>query len=275
MLAVCVAAFAAGLSISKRLPRRAATLFALLNLLSIGLFLQFAWDAPLLIKLIPLRNVIVLANFQPPLTAMLAGLAWGLIKGTHVRRSLFIVPLITISLWRGYGRLFEAPPAVRAERWKGEVCRQTSNATCTAAAATTLLRAYGISTTESEMAQLSLTRADGTTVHGRYRGLVLKTLGTRWKVEPIVNADLASLRELATSPLILSVGLPRGADGTVDPRYIDKYGWLPGMRHTVVLFGFTPEGKLDIGDPSTGREQWDIADLKVLWQGNGFRLIPR
>jgi hypothetical protein len=47
------------------------------------------------------------------------------------------------------------------------------------------------------------------------------------------------------------------------------------MRHTVVLFGVTSDGKVDIGDPSVGRELWDVADLNVLWQGNGFRLVAR
>ena len=285
MLGVCVAVFVAGQQICNRFSRRTAVTILAIDLVALVIFLKFLWDSPWLIKIVPLRNVIVLANFQVPLSALLAGLGWGLIKGTWLRRMIFIVPLLAISLWRGYGRLFDSPPPTRV-RWKGDVCRQTSNATCSAAAGVTLLRAYGIDTSEEEMARMSLTRADGTTVHGRYRGLVMKTDGTPWRVEPIVSASVDELRRLASprSPIILSVGLPPGAhagtsgdgSGAVDRRYIDTYGWLPGMRHTVVLFGFTADGaKVDIGDPSVGRELWDVADLNVLWQGNGFRLVAR
>jgi hypothetical protein len=258
----------------RRAPPRIALTVMVVVLVSLLLFIKFLWDAPILAKVIPARTVIVLGNFQPPISALLAGLAWGLIRGSPGRKALLVVPLIAISLWRGYGRLFEAVPATR-ERWKGDVCRQTSDATCSAAACTTLLRAYGISTNETEMADLSLTRGDGTTVLGRYRGLVIKTAGTPWRVEPVVNADIDTLRKLATRPLIISVGLPKSAAGKIDALYTDKYGWQPGLRHTVVLFGFADNGQVDIGDPSVGREQWDVADLQVLWQGNGYRLAPR
>jgi predicted double-glycine peptidase len=276
-IAACAGAFVLGRWLSRRLPRRTGVGVAAVTLVALLAFIQFLWDHPLLTRLIPASNVIVLGNLQPPLSALLGGLAWGLIARSPRRKLLFVAPLLAISLWRGYGRLFEPVPPTR-ERWKGEVCRQTSDATCSAAAAVTLLRVHGIATTETEMARLSLTRRDGTTVLGRYRGLVLKTRDTPWRVEPVVSADLETLRRLAaTSPVIISVGLPRGAerDGSVDPRYIEKYGWLPGLRHTVVVLGFAADGQVDIADPSVGRERWDVEDLRVLWQGNGFRLVRR
>jgi hypothetical protein len=54
--------------------------------------------------------------------------------------------------------------------------------------------------------------------------------------------------------------------------YVSEWGWTPGKRHAVVVFGFLPGGKLDIGDPSVGREKWDEAALTVLWNGEGIQL---
>ena len=46
-----------------------------------------------------------------------------------------------------------------------------------------------------------------------------------------------------------------------------------GKRHAVVVFGFLPNGKLDIGDPSVGRESWNTESLAVLWNGEGIQLV--
>src|SRR5688572_20039025 len=137
MLLFCVAAFASGLAIARRVPKRVAVALVVVDVVALLLFLKFLWDAPILTRLIPFRSVIVLGNFQPPISALLAGLAWGVIEGTSRRRLIFIAPLVIVSLWRGYGRVFDATPATR-QRWDGDVCRQTSDATCSAAAAAML-----------------------------------------------------------------------------------------------------------------------------------------
>lgn len=68
----------------------------------------------------------------------------------------------------------------------------------------------------------------------------------------------------------------KSSDATnVDPRYAQEWGWIPGLRHAVVLFGKKADGNLDIGDPSVGREAWTVDDLRVLWHGQGLRLVPR
>ena len=120
------------------------------------------------------------------------------------------------------------------------------------------------------MARLCLTRSGGTPMHGLYRGLKLKTAGTGWRVEPF-RADVESLRKEAR-PVILSVRLDR-REG-VDPRYEQAWGWTPGVPHTVVLFGFRPGDKVEIGDPSVGREHWRVKDVDVLWHGDAIRLAP-
>jgi hypothetical protein len=80
--------------------------------------IQFLWDHPLLTRLIPAPNVIVLGNFQPPLSALLGGLAWGLIPKSRGRKLLYVVPLLAISWWRGYGRIYAVRPVpISAKNW--------------------------------------------------------------------------------------------------------------------------------------------------------------
>ena len=121
------------------------------------------------------------------------------------------------------------------------------------------------------MARLCMTRAAGTPMLGLYRGLKLKTAGASWDAEAF-RGDLSSLRA-EPGPVILSVRLDRSAG--IDPRYELAWGWTPGVAHTVVLFGFRPDGKVDIGDPAAGREHWRVQDLEVLWHGDGIRLVRR
>ena len=122
------------------------------------------------------------------------------------------------------------------------------------------------------MARLCLTTDRGTTNHGLYRGLRLKTAGTPWNVESF-RTDSAGLRGFS-GPALLVVRLDTGS--AVDPRYEKLWGWTPGVSHTVVFFGFSDGGtKTEMGDPGVGREQWSARDLHVLWHGEGLRLVRR
>jgi hypothetical protein len=56
---------------------------------------------------------------------------------------------------------------------------------------------------------------------------------------------------------------------------VNEWGWTPGKRHAVVVFGFLPDGKIekiDMGDPSVGREKWNVESLNTLWNGEGITL---
>jgi hypothetical protein len=159
------------------------------------------------------------------------------------------------------------------DRWEGDFCVQTTDWTCTAACAATLLEAHGIRATEQEMAELCLTRA-GTQWQGLYRGLKLKTARTPWDVE-VVHGGFDRLRALYDGPAILAAGVPRGT--RVARIYTERYGWTPGDWHSVLFFGCRGNGLVAMGDPTPGigRENWSEDDLRVLWRGRGMRLIPR
>jgi hypothetical protein len=112
---------------------------------------------------------------------------------------------------------------------------------------------------------------------GIYRGLSRKTRGTAFFTAALTDANTDTLIRTAhdSGPVLIGVGLPRFALRPIDPRYESEWGWTPGLRHAVVFFGSLPNGKIDIGDPSTGREAWDRKALDVLWDGEGLYLKPR
>ncbi|MBI3923409.1 MAG: hypothetical protein HY318_18455 [Armatimonadetes bacterium] len=222
-----------------------------------------------LARMLPFSNLIVVGNWAPLFVAVLAALAWRGIPGGSLRKLVTVLPLVLGCVYLAYEPLLGEPPAC-SDLWSQGVCMQTSAASCSAASAATLLRCHGISATEGEMAALCFTRAKGTSRHGLYRGLKLKTVGTPWEVE-ILSGDADTLRRASPEPVLLFVGLERGA--RVDPRYEKKWGWKPGVLHVVVLFRFIDHERIEIGDPAIGREPWPAKALEVLWQGEGLRLV--
>ena len=104
---------------------------------------------------------------------------------------------------------------------------------------------------------------------GLFRGLKIKTDDTPWQVMPFVGTR-DELRKLGVGPVILSVGIdPASRD---DRLYQQENGWIPGVNHTVVLYGFLADGKIEIGDPAVGRQTWSEKDLDLLWRGEGIYL---
>lgn len=257
------------LRISQALATRTSNLILILIVAMMLTNALLIHDSVKLTHLLPVSNLIVVGNFSPPLVAMFAGVGWWRIPGTTLRRSAVIGSLVLVCLFTIYRPILTKPPKM-SDRWDlGVVCRQTSQASCSAAAAATLLRAYGIQSTEQEMAMLCLTSDRGTTKHGLWRGLKLKTAGKDLDVYMFENGEIDDLR--GVGPVLLSVELKEGAD--VDPRYASTWGWIPGVPHSVVLMGFPSKGYALVADPTTGLEFWTLSDLDVLWQGVGVKLV--
>lgn len=78
---------------------------------------------------------------------------------------------------------------------------QTTGYTCAPCACVCALSYIGISTTEREMAERCLTRADGTTKFNTYRGLLLSLEGTPWRVR-MVSLPAESLQSKGTIAVI-------------------------------------------------------------------------
>lgn len=259
-----------------RIARRNATfsiLASAVSLLLAVLFVFYAKDRIWWCGLVPSSAVIIWCNFVPVLLAAGAGAAFALPDRPLWRRLLaagFLSLLAAFSLLQPV-----LSPVLRpvqgADNWSpAGVCMQSQPATCSPAAGATLLATYNIDTSEKVMAELCLSDAAGTPSLGLYRGLRLLIDQDQMSVEPVLGtAD--ELIEQNAFPALAFVGLP--PDGDYDERYVDQWGWIPGLRHSVVIFGRNGFGEFSIGDPSVGAELWTEDDLRLLYRGEGVRIV--
>lgn len=257
----------------ERHPRLPGLLLTLFVCLAVGLLFgtkDFLYWA----RWIPFSAAIIYSNFTVLALAAAAGSAARLPNRPVWRQILSAIPLLLLSVAALVQPIVQPllRPVAGGDKWaEGNVCLQTREATCSAAAAATLLAAHRIDVTEAQMVDWCLTDARGTLSLGLWRGLYIATQDTDMEPE-VLNVSVDTLIETGPWPAILSVGLP---PGEVDPIYTEKYGWSPGFRHSVVLFGRNPAGLLDIGDPSIGREAWSEEDMRVLWREEAVRVRVR
>ena len=270
--ALAVALFLATAAIARRLSPQILSGLAILVVGALLLYIRSIWYDVRLANWLPFSNLIVLGNWLPLLAAVLAGLAWEKTRGCSWRRIGTTGALGCTALYALlYPVLGTAPRCENRWDWMGN-CLQTTDLTCSPASAATLLKAHGIQSSEQEMAELCLTR-HGTSWQGLYRGLKLKTAGTKWDVQ-VVACSQHDLPKLP-GPMIISVGLESSASR--DTEFTREFGWIPGVNHSVILHGFTSFGSAVIADPTQelSREQWDEEMLRVLWRGYAIRLIQR
>ncbi len=227
-------------------------------------FFQWAYDSVPVLALFPASLLPFAAEWQVPLVALSAGIFLREVKLPFWRRAGLGLGPVSVSLIPVVRMVAGQTPHSR-NVWEGEVCRQTNPATCSAAAAATLLGYYGIATSEAEMIDLCYTRKDGTSVGGLAHGLNAK-VRARGKQVKVASLKLEDLKVASRLPAILIVSL-RQEVADREPRYEKQWGWTVGFSHAVVLFGFTPEGNPVIGDPSAGKEEWNIEGLRELWTG--------
>ncbi|HLQ45434.1 MAG TPA: hypothetical protein VK137_11935, partial [Planctomycetaceae bacterium] len=209
ILAVVDAAlFVLGRAVARRVSPRRGNLCACLTFAALIAYFAWLWDQVVLSRLLPFSNLIVLGNWFPLAAGFLGGVASGRSASATWRRWLSVAGLQVAAVAAVLAPLFGTAPKCGNQWDSTGICCQTTDQTCSAASAGTLLKMHGINATEQEMADLCLTR-HGTNWMGLYRGLKKKTAGTAWDVEMLVcSAD--ELR-LLNPPIILSVGLPRDA----------------------------------------------------------------
>jgi len=269
-----LAMFLGSLWCSHRISRVMSDVFAVLVVAVMFCYIRHLWYSVQLAAILPFSNLVVLGNWLPPLAGLLAGFAWRRIYGRVVRKTLCTSAL---AIAAGYAAILPmlGEPPLCYDQWDGDgICLQTTQHTCTAASAATLLRLHGIDATEAEMAELCLTR-EGTTWMGLYRGLKRKTRGTRWDVE-VIECGAAEIPRTPTEPMILSVGVGADVAERDEPRFAE-WGWRPGQGHSVLLLGEGAQGSLKVADPTPGYgiELWSTKDLEELFQGTAVRLIER
>jgi hypothetical protein len=234
------------------------------------LYSRTIWQNTLLADWLPFSNLVVVGNWFPLFLSALAGVVLEMPRLCLLRRGLVTATLLAFSSFAlVYPLLGRTPVCGNEFSIDGEYVQSTPY-TCSAASAANLLNANGIAATEKEMAELCLTR-HGTSWLGLYRGLKLKTSGTKYDVQ-LVRCSPDELRGYADRPMILEVGLEEGTP--VDATFRNEFGWAPGLRHSVVLRNFA-RGNANISDPSPhiGQEEWDQKTLALLWRGYALRLV--
>lgn len=273
---IAVATYFVAWRILKRASPLTLDVTAAVTVLIVAAYVYFIWGQLWIVRWIPLPSVIILSNWFPILLSPLAAVVWlRLGRDAPVRRIGLLAVICAAAVYSLTYFIPSEPPVCRDE-WARPVapmvfpvCRQTTDHTCSAASAATLLNTIGIETTEQEMARLCLTRS-GTTWLGLYHGLATKLLGTSHRVE-FFESDVDSIAQMATvHPVLLCCRLdPEVAE--IIPSYVSEGGWIPGTAHSVVYFGRFADKHI-IGDPSQGYEMWKTQDLDALWTGTGLRL---
>ena len=273
LAAVSAALLLGAIWIAGRLPRSGIDLLAVAAVAALLAYIRYVWYHPALAEWLPYSNLIVVGNWLPLFSAIIAGLVWQRTVCSPARRSLLLFGLASCGVLAAVFPILGNTPTC-GHSWDGMgTCLQTTRQTCSAACAATLLERHDIDATEQEMAQLCLTRR-GTSWQGLYRGLKLKTEGSEWDVE-VVQCTAQELSRLKDSPLILSVGL--AADAPQNSEFTREFGWVPGVNHSVVLEAFQQGGLAIISDPSQEmtREHWDQETLQMLHRGTVVRLVKR
>jgi hypothetical protein len=265
LLAVSAGLFAFSVRLAER--PSAAGLLAVATTALLVTFVATLHGKLFLAAVIPLSNAIVLGNFLPPLASVLAGVAYGSRKTPRWRRLLMVWVLVAGSWLTVCRDVMVRDPGEWGPWYWEEVVAQSGPATCTASAAATLLRLHGLDATESEMARLCLTRAEGTPRLGLYRGLKRKTTGTRWRIA-VVLGSADRLRGLGACPVILPV-----RSDPSNPRAVGSRD--PVHDHCVVLLGFDGKGNAHLLDPSSGHIRWTAAEFEQRYTGEGLRLVLR
>jgi hypothetical protein len=271
MVVVSAALFSLACRLVGKLSRRARLAFAAIITAAIAIFSLFLLDSRRLLVILPFQAAIIYANFLLPLSAILAAVLWS--TRTPVWRRLLLISVCILLASRfAFGAITVRTPEC-IDSWDGSVCLQSNHSTCSPAAAATLLACHGIDTTEQEMARLCLTGKHGTYLHGLYRGLRIKTRRTPLRAA-VRSTDLTHLRNDVDLPVILNVRLTSKV-ACRDLRYARDWNWRIGVTHTVVLFGFTDDERVDIGEPGVGREFWHVQALRDLWHGEYICLEKR
>ncbi len=211
MSVICAAAggMAYGILYSEKQPRLIIGLMAM-AIMGCVLFLFRLQGHLMWARFVPHSAAIIYTSVSAVLAALAAG--WGARipdiprwRRLAVSGSLALASLAAI-LWPMLSIAVRPPPEGQDE-WLGPVAIQTSWATCSPAAAATLLRAEKIPASEREMIPLCLTDDAGTPTLGMYRGIKLMANKQNRQVE-IVDRSLEQLIAEDDWPVLMAVRLP-------------------------------------------------------------------
>lgn len=136
--------------------------------------------------------------------------------------------------------------AILEDRWKGKVCMQSTSSTCGAASLATILKTYGITSTEKEIARKAFSYGRGT--EAWYLARVARQKGCR-------VSFLFSNKLDASIPYPAIVGVRIG-----------------GVGHFIPILGREGE-KWVTGDPLVGKRLYSDSEFYQLYEFTGFHMI--
>ena len=278
MALLSIAIFFAVRAVFRKAPGVVLDGLAVILVLSVGVYVRLVWGQLWIVKWIPLSSVIVLSNWFPLILGALAGVLWVRAQSQSILRRLPVqILLLAGAIWSMVYVIPGKPPECE-DSWIDarptipfRICRQTTPYTCSAAALATILGSVGIDTTEAEMASLCLTK-EGTTWLGIYHGLTVRLRGSGYRAEFFECSRDELSKVTAEYAALLCCELSDEVDAR-EPMYRELNGWIPGIKHSTVLFGLVGDRYL-IGDPSQFEpEIWTETDIDNLWTGSGLCLV--
>lgn len=232
-----------------------------------GLFLsgKLLWA-----RAVSLSSVVYLGNVMPVIIGFVAGTLSRSDAVLGWRKPILAGALSVIAIGHlllPIARPLIAPiPVSGAGTWSGDVCLQSHDSTCGAAAAATLLNMKGIPATELQMIRDCLTSGYGTEPLGLYRGLSLATNRSANKVT--VASQNPNL--WISSNQLPNVALVR-FDGRDTPRPLRSF-LGSGEGHAIVVLGRSSSGGWSIADPAIGMVNWTDEELQRRFTGEALCL---
>lgn len=272
MLTLCGLAAFVGAGLQQRAGRAMVVSAEVLVCLATVAYLNFLWDRPSLSRLLPFSSTIILGNWLPIVGSFFLGVCLKTERITSLRRIVLAICMVAISGYSLAKPMLGKPPVCVPMMDDRTLDFQTTDQTCSAACAASLLRLHGVAANEKELAQLCLTR-HGTHWLGVYRGLKLKTADTKWDVvvEEVSTQDLFSGQ---FGPGILALSFHAAEFGRpCDP----EWGFASDVGHSVLILKSSSPASLEVFDPAPdyGFETWNEDVLASVRNGILLRLVPR
>lgn len=272
MLILCFTFCMAGAWLQKRGGRVLMVLSLALVTAGGAAYMLWIWDRPILARILPYSNAIVLGNWLPVAAAFFIGVCIQTQSIAFVRRFVLATALGCLCGFSLISPLLGDAPECGVLDRSGRIFEfQTTRQTCSAACAAGLLRLHGIDATEEELATLCLTRS-GTHWLGVFRGLKIKTDGTEWDVI-VEEVTPKQLTHSENPPGVLALTFkPEAAEHSVESGFVTEVG------HTVVCLGTSTKSRtLEVFDPSPdyGFESWNDRILADVQTGILLRLVSR
>ncbi len=230
----------------------------------VAVYLLYVRDSMLQIMILRCENTIIWGKWLPLLVGCAVGICFGFDGRKLKRVKVMLAVLFLISYLDFAENFFPRPKSSR--RQAGWLTLQSNYTTCSPAAVATLLRLKGVNRDEKQMIDDCLTTYRGTARQGIWRGLKMNC-PEGYKVVPVHYKDKKDIEY----PILIRAALKNG-----DPHtdvYHRKWGWDPGVPHSVVLQKDNGDGTITVGDPACGIEPWKKEALDVLWNNEGFRIV--